>query len=129
MARLGGTVLRRPVADVEAEIAAAEEAQRNAQREATKELVRGRRERTKEQVHTKVDAPQGEAAAARQGGERGLLARRLEAQPITTGSPGSPPAIRAARSTRPDRSWKAGPSARRCSGARAIAFAARTPWL
>ncbi len=55
MARLGGTVLRRPVADVEAEIAAAENAQREAQREATKELVRGRRERSKEQVHDKVE--------------------------------------------------------------------------
>lgn len=55
MARLGGTVLRRPVADVEAEIAAAEKAQREAQREATKELVRGRRERSKEQVHAKVE--------------------------------------------------------------------------
>jgi uncharacterized membrane protein len=55
MARLGGTVLRRPVADVEAEIAAAEKAQREAQREATKELARGRRERSKEQVHAKVE--------------------------------------------------------------------------
>jgi uncharacterized membrane protein len=55
MARLGGTVLRRPVADVEAEIAAAEKAQREAQREATKELVRGRRERSKEQVQAKVE--------------------------------------------------------------------------
>jgi uncharacterized membrane protein len=54
MTRLGGTVLRRPVADVEAEIAAAEKAQREAQREATKELIRGRRERTKEQVRAKV---------------------------------------------------------------------------
>lgn len=55
MAQVGGTVLRRPVADVEAEIAAAEKAQREAKREATKELVRGRRERTKEQVHAKVE--------------------------------------------------------------------------
>jgi uncharacterized membrane protein len=54
MARIGGTVLRRPVADVEAEIAAAEKAQREAKRAATKELVRGRREHTKEQVQTKV---------------------------------------------------------------------------
>lgn len=54
MARLGGTVLRRPAADVEAEIAAAEKAQRDAQRTATKELVRGRHERTKEQVRAKV---------------------------------------------------------------------------
>ena len=55
MARVAGTVLRRPVADVEAEIAAAEKAQREAKREATKELVRGRREHTKEQVHAKVE--------------------------------------------------------------------------
>ena len=55
MAGLGGTVLRRPVADVEAEIAAAEKAEREAKREATKELVRGRREHTKEQVHAKVE--------------------------------------------------------------------------
>jgi uncharacterized membrane protein len=55
MKRLGGTVLRRPVADVEAEIAAAEKAQRKAQREATKELVHERHERTKEQVHAKLD--------------------------------------------------------------------------
>jgi len=50
MARLGGAVLRRPVDDVEAEIAAAE----HAQREANKELLRGRRERSKEQVHATV---------------------------------------------------------------------------
>jgi uncharacterized membrane protein len=55
MARLGGTVLRRPVDDVESEIAAAEQAQREAKREATKELLRGRRERSKEQVHATVE--------------------------------------------------------------------------
>jgi uncharacterized membrane protein len=55
MARLGGTVLRRPVADVEAEIAAAEQAQQEANREATKELLRGRHERSKEQAHDKVE--------------------------------------------------------------------------
>ena len=55
MARLGGTVLRRTVADVEAEIAAAEKAQRDAQRAATKELARGRVERSKEQVRATVD--------------------------------------------------------------------------
>ena len=54
MTGLGGTVLRRPVDDVEAEIAAAEEAQREAKREANKELMRGRRESTKEQVQAKV---------------------------------------------------------------------------
>ena len=55
VARLGGTVLRRPVADVEAEIAAAEKAQREAKREANKELVRSRTEHNKEQVHEKVE--------------------------------------------------------------------------
>jgi uncharacterized membrane protein len=55
MARLGGSALRRPVAKVEAQIAAAEEAQREAKRQARKELVRGRRERSKEQVHAKVE--------------------------------------------------------------------------
>jgi uncharacterized membrane protein len=54
MASLGGTVLRRPVDDVEAEIAAAEEAERKAKREANKELWRGRREHTKDQAHAKV---------------------------------------------------------------------------
>jgi uncharacterized membrane protein len=54
MAGLGGTVLRRPVDDVEAEMAAAEQAQREAKREANKQLMRGRREHTEEQVHTKV---------------------------------------------------------------------------
>jgi uncharacterized membrane protein len=52
---LGGTVLRRPVADVEAEIAAAEEAQREAKEQATKELLRARRERSKEQIQGKVE--------------------------------------------------------------------------
>jgi len=69
MVRLGGTVLRRPVADVEAEIAAAEKAQRDAKREADKELARGRRERSKEQVQAKVEElkaklPHSEKAAS-----------------------------------------------------------------
>jgi uncharacterized membrane protein len=54
MAGLGGTVLRRPVDEVEAEMAAAEKAEREAKREANKELMRGRREHTKEQAQTKV---------------------------------------------------------------------------
>ena len=54
MAEHGGTVLRRPVDDVEAEIAAAEEAQRKAKHEANKELWRRKREHTKEQAHAKV---------------------------------------------------------------------------
>ena len=55
VAELGGTVLRRPVAEVEAEIAAAEEAQREAQRKATKELLDGKREHSKQEVHTRVE--------------------------------------------------------------------------
>ena len=55
MAGLGGTVLRRAVTDVEGEIAVAEQAQREAQRQATTELLRAQRERTTEQIRTKVD--------------------------------------------------------------------------
>jgi uncharacterized membrane protein len=65
MANLGGTVLRRPVADVEAEIAAAEKAQREAKRQATKELLSGRRERTKEQVEAAVGQLKGKLARHR----------------------------------------------------------------
>jgi uncharacterized membrane protein len=54
MGQLGGTVLRRSTYDVEAEIAAAEEAQRKAKWEARKELMHGRQERNKERVHAKV---------------------------------------------------------------------------
>ena len=49
-----GSVLRRPVADVEAEIAAAEKAQRKARREARKELRHEREEQHKEKIHAKV---------------------------------------------------------------------------
>jgi uncharacterized membrane protein len=56
MSALGGTVLRRRVADVEAEIAAAEEAEHKAKREARKELLRSHHERDKAAVRTKVDA-------------------------------------------------------------------------
>ena len=55
MAKLGGEVLRRPVVDVEQEIAAAEEAERNAKREARKELHKARVEKTKENAHAKVE--------------------------------------------------------------------------
>ena len=55
MARLGGEVMRRPAVDVEDEIAAAEEAQRNARREARKELHRARVEETKADAHAKVE--------------------------------------------------------------------------
>ena len=55
MARLGGEVLRRPVVDVEQEIAAAHEAQWEAKREARKELQKARVEKSKEDAHAKVE--------------------------------------------------------------------------
>ena len=55
MERLGGAVLRRPVHDVEAEIAGAEKAQREAKRKARKELRHARHEKHQEQVHAKVE--------------------------------------------------------------------------
>jgi hypothetical protein len=73
MADLGGTVARRAVADVEAEIAAAEEAERTAKQEARKELNRAHRERDRAAVDAKLEdlkaklhhgQPTGSAAAA-----------------------------------------------------------------
>ena len=55
VARLGGEVMRRPVVDVEEEIAAAEEAQRKAKREARKELREARAAKTKQDAHAKVE--------------------------------------------------------------------------
>jgi uncharacterized membrane protein len=55
MAGLSGTVVRRSVADVEAEIAAAEDAQREAKRKARAELRKARREKRQEDVHAKVE--------------------------------------------------------------------------
>jgi uncharacterized membrane protein len=55
MARLGGEVLRRPAVDVEEEIAVAEEAERNAEYEARKELHKARVEKTKSDAHAKVE--------------------------------------------------------------------------
>jgi hypothetical protein len=73
MSDVGGTIARRPLADVAAEIAAAEDAERKAKREARKELHRARRERDKAAVNAKVEdlkntlhhGPQTEAAGAR----------------------------------------------------------------
>ena len=73
MSDLGGTVARRPMAEVEAEIAAAEDAERKAKREARKELHRARRDRDKAAVNAKVEELKGklhhgqqtEAAGAR----------------------------------------------------------------
>ena len=55
MAQLGGEVLRRPIVDIEDEIAAAQEAQRKAKREARKELHKARVEKSKEDAHAKVE--------------------------------------------------------------------------
>ncbi len=55
MSEVGGTVLRRTVADVEAEIAAAEKAERTAKREARKELLRSRHEHDKAAVSATIE--------------------------------------------------------------------------
>ena len=55
MERLGGQVMRRSVFEVEQEIAAAQEAQRNAEREARSELRKTRLEKSKEDAHAKVE--------------------------------------------------------------------------
>jgi len=55
IARLGGEILRRPAADVEDEIAAAEEAERKAEDEARKELHKARVEESKADAHAKVE--------------------------------------------------------------------------
>ena len=52
MARLGGEVMRRPVFEVEQEIAAAQEAQRKAEREARKRAAQGARSRRARKTHT-----------------------------------------------------------------------------
>ncbi len=71
MSGLGGRVLRRTVYDVEAEVAAAQNAERKARREARKELLRGRREHDREAVHAKVEElkrklhPQQKASSTR----------------------------------------------------------------
>ncbi|MGA9856841.1 MAG: DUF1269 domain-containing protein [Solirubrobacteraceae bacterium] len=56
MSGVGGTVLRRPVAEVEAEIAVAEEAERKAKREARKELIRSSHEHDRAAAKAKVEA-------------------------------------------------------------------------
>lgn len=66
MARLGGTVLRRSVDDVEAEIAAAEHAERAAKREARKQLLETRRSRAKDEIRRIVDALKARAHALRE---------------------------------------------------------------
>ena len=55
MARLGGEVMRRAVVEVEQEIAATQDAQRKAEREARSELRKARLEKSKEAAHAKVE--------------------------------------------------------------------------
>jgi uncharacterized protein YdcH (DUF465 family) len=56
MSRLDGTVERHSLDDVEAEIAAAEEAQRAAAKEARTHLREQRQAQVKDSIRTKVDA-------------------------------------------------------------------------
>jgi uncharacterized membrane protein len=55
MARLGGTVIRRPVYEIEDEIARAQEAQRDAKKQANAKLREARHEKTRAQAHAKVE--------------------------------------------------------------------------
>jgi len=55
MSRLGGTVLRRPVYEIEDEIAAAQDAQREAKKEARKALRKARHEKNRAEVQAKID--------------------------------------------------------------------------
>jgi uncharacterized membrane protein len=55
MTGLRGTVLRRAVDDLEAEIAAAEKAQSKAKKEARKELRDARHKKHKDEIHAKVE--------------------------------------------------------------------------
>ena len=54
MAHLGGTVVRRSEADVELELAAAEDAQREAKKKASKELREARHKKHKDEVDAKI---------------------------------------------------------------------------
>jgi uncharacterized membrane protein len=55
MAHLGGTVVRRPVYEIEDEIARAQEAQREAKKQANAKLREARHEKTRAQAHAKVE--------------------------------------------------------------------------
>ena len=54
MANLGGTVLRRSAVDVRAELATAEEAQREAKKKARKELRESRKQKQEDQINTRL---------------------------------------------------------------------------
>jgi uncharacterized membrane protein len=55
MQRLSGTVFRRPVYEVEGEMAAAEDAQRKAKAEARRQLREARRHKRQDEAHTTVE--------------------------------------------------------------------------
>ena len=55
MAQLGGSVVRRPVYEIEDEIARAQEAQRDAKKQANAKLREERHEKTRAQAHAKVE--------------------------------------------------------------------------
>jgi uncharacterized membrane protein len=55
MAELGGHVLRQPLRDVEAEVAVADKAQRQAEKEARRQLIEARSEMRKDEVQAKVE--------------------------------------------------------------------------
>jgi uncharacterized membrane protein len=55
MAQLTGTVVRRPVYEVESEIADAQEAQREAKKAARAKLMKARQQKTRAEAHAKVE--------------------------------------------------------------------------
>lgn len=65
MSRLGGHVLRRSQEDVEAEISAAEKAQRAAKREARKQLMEGRKTQLRDEIHARIEALRAKLSAWR----------------------------------------------------------------
>ena len=104
MARLGGQVMRRPLADIESEIAAAQEAERKAKHEARKELREARIEKSKADAHAKVEElkaklhrEQGRRGRVRQYGDD-TIRRRLRPAPDGRAPP---PAANMARACRP----------------------------
>jgi uncharacterized membrane protein len=72
MARLRGTVIRRPVYEIEDEIARAQEAQRDAKKQANAKLREERHEKTRAQAHAKVEELKSKL--------------HLDRKPATTGS-------------------------------------------
>jgi uncharacterized membrane protein len=68
---LGGTIVRRSLDDVEAEIAAAEEAQKAARKAARERLRKQRRDQVSEKIHAKIEE----------------LKAKLHRHPVAAGSP------------------------------------------